>query len=185
MVARVHVAVVLHRQRGSAYRRKDAQTRRLPGPARQRNVEHIDVDFRHVAAHPLLEDRDQEAPVLVSRDRALGDRIAELRIERPFAPGLVRHDFTRLIGFGLVSAHPHHALHDGDELDVLDAKVIAEEAVDFKRMVGVGVVDRHQGVELDSVLFQIVQAPDHAIEGGLAALVVAVGVVHSRPDRRC
>ena len=89
----------------------------------------------------------------------------------------MRHDLTRLIGFCLVSAHPHHALHDGDELDELDPQVIAQEAVDFQRMIGVGMVDRHQGVELDSVLFQSVQAPDHTIEGGLAALVVAVGVV--------
>ena len=40
---------------------------RLADPVGERDVEHLHVDLADVAAHPLLEDVDQEAAVLLAR----------------------------------------------------------------------------------------------------------------------
>jgi hypothetical protein len=58
-------------------------------------------------------------------------------------------------------------------------------------MVGVGVVQRRQRVVFDAVLLEQAQPVHHPVEGGLMALVDAVGVVHRpRPvdadaDEKC
>ena len=65
-----------------------------PDPATQRHVEGLHEHFSHVAAHPLIEDGDQEAAELFGADRPLGDQPAALRVQgpvrtRPFAPAQV------------------------------------------------------------------------------------------------
>ena len=67
VVARVEVARVLEREREPARLRVDAQPRRLADPVRERDVEHLHVHLADVASHPLLEDVDQEAAVLLGR----------------------------------------------------------------------------------------------------------------------
>ena len=57
------------------------------------------------------------------------------------------------------------------------ADLVAQEAVDFQRIVGVDAVDGGQDVVLDAMLLQQAQAAHHLVEGGRAALVHAVDVV--------
>ena len=64
VVARIEIAVVLERQRGAAGLGVDAQAGRLAEPVGERHVEHLHVDLADVVPHPLLEDVDQEPPVL-------------------------------------------------------------------------------------------------------------------------
>ena len=58
---------MLEREREAAGLGVDAEARRLADPVRERDVEHLHVDLADVAAHPLLEDVDQEAAVLLRR----------------------------------------------------------------------------------------------------------------------
>ena len=56
-------------------------------------------------------------------------------------------------------------------------QLVAEEAVDLDRMVGVGRVDGAQDVDVHTVVVQAPPAAHHVVERALAALVDAVGVV--------
>ena len=56
---------MLERERAAAGLGVDAQAGRLADPVRERDVEHLHVHLADVAAHPLLEDVDQEAAVLL------------------------------------------------------------------------------------------------------------------------
>ncbi len=77
-----------------------------------------------------------------------------------------------------MAAAPESPLDDRDELDEPRAEVVAEERVDLAPVVAVGRVDRGQRVPLHPVPTEHVQPAQHPVEGGLAALVDAVGVVH-------
>ena len=88
VVAGVEVARVLEREREPAGLRVDAQARRLADPVGERDVEHLHVHLADVAAHPLLEDVDQEAAVLLGRHRAVRDQLTLLLVA---AAGL-RHE---------------------------------------------------------------------------------------------
>ncbi len=59
-----------------------------------------------------------------------------------------------------------------------DLKVITEEAVDFKRAVGVGGVDSAEDVEVDTMLLETAPAADDPLEAALPASADPVGVVH-------
>ena len=171
VIAGVEVAVVLQRRAVAAGGRVDAE-QVAAEEGFQRDVEELHVDLAHVVAHPLLEDVDQEAAVLLGPDRALGDQVAGLRVEQPLlarllAPALVG-DLDRLLG---------GALDDRDELHPLRAQFIAEEAIDGAPVVLVGGVDGAQDVEVDLVLAQVTPAAHHQVERALAATVDTVGVV--------
>jgi hypothetical protein len=62
-----------------------AQARGLPDPIRRRRVEHLDVNARDIVADPLLEDVDQEPSVPLRGNRAAGDDIAVLYVQRRVA----------------------------------------------------------------------------------------------------
>ena len=74
---------MLHGQRRAARLAVDAETGRGTREVGEGDVEHLDEDAAHVAPHPLLEDVDEEAAPLLGRDRARGDQVARLRVERP------------------------------------------------------------------------------------------------------
>ncbi len=148
VIAGVHISVMFQGQGHPAGRREHAQTWRLSGPVGQGDVEHIDKCFPHIMAHPFLEDSDQKAAILPGGDRE--------------------------IAYDLVF---HPALDDGDELDVADTQIIPQEAVDVQRVIGIGLVDGHQGVKLHPMFLQIVQALHHPIEGRLALLIPPKGIV--------
>ena len=81
MIAGVEIAVVLQRRTVAAGGGVDAQ--QMAAEIRfERHVEELDEDPADVAAHPFLEDVDQEAAVLLAADRALGDQVAGLRVEQ-------------------------------------------------------------------------------------------------------
>ena len=64
-------------------------------------------------------------------------------------------------------------------------QLVAEEAVDLAAVVGVGGVDGGQRVPLDARRAQVLEPAHHLVEGALAALVHAVGVVQlARPVDR-
>ena len=65
VIAGIEVAGVLERERVATGLAVHAKARRLADPVRQGDVEHLDVDLADVTAHPLLEDVDQKAPVLL------------------------------------------------------------------------------------------------------------------------
>src|SRR5436190_1703171 len=65
------------------------------------------------------------------------------------------------------------ALDDRDVLVEARAALVAKEAVDLHRVVGVGRVQRGQGVVLAPVLLEKAQAAHDLVEGALAALVDA------------
>ena len=167
---------MLEREREPARLRVHAEARRLADPVRERDVEHLHVDLADVASHPLLEHVDQEAAVLLGGDRAAGDAVALLHVERPVAPGRPRH--------GSVFVRLGDALDDRDELDEPRAALVAEEAVDLAAVVAVRGVDGRQRVPLDARRLQVLEAAHHLVERALAALVHPVGVVHARAARR-
>ena len=70
------------------------------------------------------------------------------------------------------------ALDDRDELDVLGAQLVAQEPVHPATLVAVRRVQRGQHVPLHAVALEHIKSADHAIEGRLAALAHAVGVVN-------
>ena len=77
---------MLEREGEPARLEVDAEARRLADPVRERDVEHLHVHLADVASHPLLEDVDEELPVLLATDRAARDDVAVLHVERPIAP---------------------------------------------------------------------------------------------------
>ena len=168
---------MLEREREPARLRVDAEAGRLADPVRERDVEHLHVDRADVAAHPLVEDVDQEAAVLLAGHRAVGHELALLHVERPVAPRRPRH--------GPVRVRLGDPLDDRDELDEAGAALVAEEAVDLAAVVGVRGVDRRQRVPVDLRVAQVAEPAHHLVERALAALVHAVGVVQlARPVDR-
>ena len=136
VIARVEIAVVLKRRAEAARRRVDAQ-QVAAEEGFERHVEELHEHVAHVVAHPLFEDIDQEAAVLFSADRALGDQVAGLCVKRSLlagrlSPALVG-DGDRLLG---------GALDDGDELHPLGTELVAEETVDGAAVFLIGRVDR-------------------------------------------
>ena len=77
---------MLEREREPTRLGVHAEPGRLADPVRERDVEHLDVDLADVASHPLLEDVDQEAAVLLGADRAVRDLRPFLEVQRPVAP---------------------------------------------------------------------------------------------------
>ena len=74
VVAGVHIAVVLDRQRRAALGRKDAERLRHAVPRLQRNIEDLHIDAAYILYHPIVKDLLQE--------------FAELqRLNRPFRDG--------------------------------------------------------------------------------------------------
>lgn len=183
VVAGVQVAVVFQGQGVAAGGLEDAQAG-LAHPVCQGCVEGLHEDLANIPAHPLIEDGDQEAPVLLWLHCALGDQLANLSIQRAvaagtFAPALVS-DGQRLQGC---------SLDDGDELHVLRSQLIAEEVIDLQRVVGIGGVHRAQDVHIDAVLLQKMPAAHHLLKAAGAALVDPVGIVqglravHAQPNQ--
>ena len=70
------------------------------------------------------------------------------------------------------------ALDDRDELDEVRPERVAQERVDDATVLTVRGVDGREDVPLHPVALEHVEAAHHLVEGGLAALVDAVGVVH-------
>ena len=131
VVARVQVAGVLDRELQPAGLRVDADAARLPVPVRERGVEHLDVHLPDVAPDPLLEHVDHEPPVLLGSDRAFGDEVPFLLVERTalhaVAPPGVRDREVLLGG----------PLDDRDELDERRAELVAEEPVHLAAVIAV------------------------------------------------
>src|SRR5450755_2457561 len=107
----------------------------------ERHVKHLDKNFAHVMAHPLLENIYEEAAVLLSSDGAIGDEISGLCVEQAFAAGLLTQ--TQV---GDINRLRAGALDDGNELHPLGFHLIAEETIDGAAMFLVGSVDRAQDV---------------------------------------
>ena len=177
VVAGVEVAVVLQRRAVAAGGGVDAQevTAEM---GLEGDVEELHVDPPHVAPDPLLEDVDQELPVLRAAHGTSGDEAAGLRVQGalpaagPVAPSLV----------GGVEGLLGGALDDGDELDPLGPELVAEEAVDLPAALLVRGVDRAEDVEGHVVGAQVAPALHDPVEGALAAPVEPVGVVQlARP----
>ena len=160
---------MLEREREPARLRVDAQPGRLADPVRERDVEHLHVHLADVAPHPLLEDVDQEAAVLLAADRAVRDQLSLLLVERPVAPRRPRHLPVGRLG---------DALDDRDELDEACVALVAQEAVHLAAVVAVARVHGRERVPLDAGRPQMVEPAHHLVERPLAALVDPVGVVH-------
>src|SRR6478752_977757 len=139
-----------------------AQPGGLAVPVGERHVEHLHVHLADVAAHPLLENVDQEASILLAADRAPRHELAALLVQRTVAPGGPWH--------GAVKRRLGHALDDRDELDIASAAVVAQEPVDIYSAIGVCRVERRQRVELDSRLAQVSEPSHDLLEAAPAAL---------------
>ena len=172
VVAGVQVTGVLQGELMPAGLGVHAHPARLAVPVRQRGVEHLHVHGADVTADPLLEHVDQESPVLLRADRAVGDQVPVLGVERtafhPAAPAGIS-DRQGLLG---------RPLDDRDVLDERGAQLVPQERVHHPAVVAVDGVDGGEHVPVDLVALEHVQAPHHPVEGGLAALVDPVGVVH-------
>src|SRR5436190_9364539 len=169
VIARVEVPGVLERESEPARLRVDAEARWLAEPVGERDVEHLDVDLADVPAHPLLEDVDQEAPVLLGGYRTPGDARALLDVERAVTPRRPRHaSVLRSLG---------DPLDDGDELDEACVAFVTEEAVDLGAVAGVGRVDGRERVPFHPGPAKPVESGHDVVEGALPALVHSVGVV--------
>ena len=118
-------------------------------------------------------------PYCLGPDRAVGDEVALLPVQRPVAR---RGAPARLGQRQQLGGHP---LDDRDELHERRAELVAQERVDLAPVVAVGRVDRGQRVPLHPVPLQRLQPAHDPVEGRLAALVDPVGVVHlARPVDR-
>src|SRR6476620_5409764 len=122
VIARIEIAGMFQCERQAAGFRVDAQTWGLPDPVGECDVEHLDVDLADVASDPLLEDIDQEAPVLRRADRPPRHDLTLLDVERPVAPRLPGNGSV----LGLIGGHP---LDDRNELDEAGATFIAKKAI--------------------------------------------------------
>ena len=157
VIARIQIAVVLDGQPRAAGGVEDAhagigQTQ----PVAQRRLEGLHVDRSYIATHPLVKDCAQEAAKLLRLHRAIGDG-------RPLL------EESQAIGVD--------ALHDGDELHPGRAHFVAQETVDFQRVVAVDAVDGGQHIVVHTMLLQKPQPAHDLVEGWLASLVYAVHVV--------
>jgi len=113
VIAGVQVAVVLQGEGVATGVLEDAQAG-LADPVSQGGIEGLHEDLAHISAHPLIEDRHKKTPVLLRPNRALGDQLTDLRVQRAvasraLAPTLVGH------GQRLHSG----SLDNGDELNIL------------------------------------------------------------------
>ena len=143
-----------------------------PHPVRERGVEDLDEHVADVVAHPLLEHLDEELAVLLGADAAVGDELALLPVERSVTGS------SPPAGLGEGEQLRGDPLDDGDELDELRTELVAQERVDLAAVVAVGRVDGGEHVPVDPVPPEYVEPAHHPVEGGLAALVDPVGVVH-------
>jgi hypothetical protein len=153
VVAGVDVAGVLERQGVAADGLMDADPGRHAQVLAEQVVEGLHEHLSDVAADPGVEDGEEEAPERRSRHAPLGERGPALRARR------VR------------------PLDDRDELQEARAGLVAQEAVDVEGRVDVAGVDGGEGVPLDLVAAQHLDAAHDRVEGAAAALVVAVAVV--------
>ena len=160
---------MLEREREAAGLGVHAETRRLADPVRERHVEHLHVDLADVAAHPFLEDVDQESAVLLGRHRASGHLLSRLDAQWAVAPGRPRN--------GAVLVRLGDALDDRNELHEAGVALVAEEAVDVAAAPCIGGVDRRQCVPLDTRVAEVPEPADDLVERPVAALVDAVRVM--------
>jgi len=116
----------------AASRRYDAQIM-LTEPAAQRDVEGLHKYRANIMPHPFIENIDQEATKLHGAHRALGDQGSGLRIE-PMLGFLLLP--PSLGGGGKIFAC--RAFDDRYELNVPGLQRVAEETIDFKRMILIG-----------------------------------------------
>src|SRR6185295_16879902 len=141
----------------------------LPDPVGECDVEHLDVDLADVASDPLLEDIDQEAPVLRRADRPPRHDLTLLDVERPVAP--------RLPGNGSVLRRFRDPLDDRDELDEAGATFVAKKAVNLAAAIAVCGVHGCKGIPLDSGVVEEREAMHHLVETAFPSFVHAIGVV--------
>jgi hypothetical protein len=73
MIARINIAVVLHRQSRSARLAEDAQTRSHARPAAERHVKHLDKGCSDITAYPFVEDGGKEGAVILAPNTPIGD----------------------------------------------------------------------------------------------------------------
>src|SRR6185295_3514391 len=129
----------------------------LPDPVGECDVEHLDVDLADVASDPLLEDIDQEAPVLRRAHRPPRHDLTLLDVERPVAPRLPGNGSV----VGLIGRDP---LDDRDELDEAGATFVAKKAIDLAAAIAVCSVHGCQGIPLDSCVVEKREPEHHLVE---------------------
>jgi hypothetical protein len=163
VVAGVEVAVVFEGDGVATVFGEDAEAAALADPVAEGDVEELDVGAADIVADPVVVDADEEVAVVVGADAPGGDGggggAGDAEVEAEAA------------GLGVGGA-----LDEGDELEEAGADGF-EEVVDLEGVAGVEAVDDGEGVEVDVVVFQDVEAGHDAVEGGGAAFVDAVGVV--------
>ena len=74
MVAGVNVAVVLNRNRFTAVRQEQTESRTMARPNAEGNIKHLHEHATHIPAHPGVEDGGQEVAVSLGRHAPVGDR---------------------------------------------------------------------------------------------------------------
>ena len=156
VVAGVQVTIVLHGQGRAAALLENAETGTVAGPGGERHIEDLDEYPAHVAAHPLLEDGNQEVAVLPIGDAAVRDPVAFL------VAGLV------------VPFHNRNELHE------IRPDFVSQVAIHLQRMMIVAGVHGTQDVEFNFVLPEQSRRAHHPGMGRCTALVDAVLVVQFR-----
>ena len=138
----------------------DAEAGRLAEPVGERHVEHLHEDRRRRRAAPTR--RTRRPGTCPSRcGRSTGPSSRRPRVALAGTPSLAWRRST--MGMNWMNSRRTRRGRSGRPPAGCSC---------------VGLVTRVQGVDVDAVLAQQRQAAHHLVEGGLAALVRAVGVVH-------
>lgn len=144
------------------------------GPGGEGGLEGLDKDPADVAAHPVVEDGAEELAEAAGREGLGGGEKFGL-VGGYLAGGAV-------VGLAAVEAAGGlggggAALDQGDEPEVPGAGA-DEEIVNLARLADVATVDDGEGVEVDAVAAENLEAGHDALPGGMAAGVEAKGIVH-------
>ena len=137
VVARIHVAIVLHNAGVAALFGENAHSGGFAHPVSEGCVEKLNVVFTHIVPHPLVEDGAKEIAPLLWCDREIDKFAAFL------------HAGCEMESVGTF----HVALHNGLELNVVTANFL-EKMVEVEWIVGVEVVDHGKGVPFHAIFVE-------------------------------
>ena len=164
MVARIHIAVILHHARMAAFLGQRADTRRHAHPVGQSGIEKLNEIVAHIMVHPRIEQLAKKVPPLLRRNREIGRRAAHLCASCQREAVVTRH----------------HALHHGRELDVVAADGF-KKIVESQRFFGIEMVDHGQRVPFHPMLVEQTNAAHHLPKRGSPGSRAPIGIVEILP----
>jgi len=168
MVAGIEVAVVFENESGAAAFGKDAEGAGVAGETAESDIEVLNEGCADVVADPFIEDGDEEIAEAAGVYAPCGNAGAGGGAAGGGGLGQIKAEAACFVVW--------QALDERNELHEFYAKVF-EEVVDIEWMTFISGADDGEGVNINVMVNQELDAADDGIEGGGAIGIAAEAVV--------